>query len=152
MLGYMNAGIATSIVFLLSTAACAHRVGTSTRVETASPQVATARSATPIDLTALTANEWQRHLGETVTMHGRFSLYGKIAPYIMVRNEAIYIKPQGSFSWDKSYAQLEGHDVRVTGTLRFIHYDQLPPSQSAEQRAYDHYFFDAETAKVELNR
>jgi hypothetical protein len=46
-----------------------------------------APSTTPTDLTASTADEWQRHLGETVIMHGTFSLFGKTAPYIISPDE-----------------------------------------------------------------
>jgi hypothetical protein len=85
-------------------------------------------------------------------MHGKFSLYGKPGPYIVVRNEPIYLQPQASFSWGESYARLEGRDVRVTGILHFAHHDQLPPPDLAVQREPDHYYFDPQTAKVELNR
>jgi hypothetical protein len=147
----MNARIATSIVFLVTVSACT-RVATNTQVKTASAPASTTPLVTPADLTALTASEWQRRLGETVVMHGTFSLFGKTAPYILVRNEPVYIKPQGSFSWGDEYAQLEGRDVRVTGTLHFVHHDQLPPADLMQQREFDHYYFDAETAKVQLNR
>ena len=149
-LGWMNTRIATSIVFLLAVSACT-RVATNTHVGTASRQVAMAPT-TPIDLTGSTADEWQRHLGETVIMHGTFSLFGKTAPYITVRNEPIYIKPQGSFSWGNEYARLERREVRVTGTLRFVHHDQTPQGDVTQQREYDHYYFDAETSKIELDR
>jgi hypothetical protein len=42
--------------------------------------------------------------------------------------------------------------VRVTGTLRFVHYPELPPQDPQQQRVDDHYYFDAETAKVELTK
>ena len=110
------------------------------------------RSATPLDLTTASESELQKHVGETVTMHGKFSLYGKIAPFIVVGNRPIYIKPQGSYSWGKSYKRMEGRDVQVTGTLRFIHYPDEPQQGLAVARADDHFYFDLETTKLEMTQ
>jgi hypothetical protein len=147
----MTSRIATLVFAVFVTAAgCAHRGSEQTRVQTSSPQLATPHPTTPIDLTASPASEWQKHLDETVTMHGKFSLYGKPAPYIIVSDLPIYIKPHGNFSWGLSYTRMEGRDVRVTGTLGFMHYPLAPDTELQQQRQDDYYYFDAETAKVEL--
>ena len=83
-------------------------------------------------------------------MRGKFSLRGKIAPFVLVGGRPIYIKPGGLFSWGKDYAKLEGKDVKVTGTLRFVHYPEPSPQAMPEGRATDHFYFEAETAKIEL--
>ena len=40
---------------------------------------------------------------------------------------------------------MEGKDVRVTGTLRFAHYEAFP------EHPPDQFYFEAEKAKIELN-
>jgi hypothetical protein len=106
---------------------------------------------TPVDLTSAPDRELQQHLGERVTMRGQFSLRGKVGPFIHVGGRPIYLEPKGTFSWGKAYASLEGQDVRLTGTLRFAHYPVPPPGALAEGRSSDHFYFEAETAKVELS-
>jgi hypothetical protein len=103
-------------------------------------------------LTGAPDSELQQHLGENVTMHGQFSLYGKIGPFILIAGRPIYLVPHGSFSWGESYASMEGQDVRVTGTLRFAHSSEPSPGDSTVARASDHFYFEAETAKVELSQ
>jgi hypothetical protein len=110
------------------------------------------RAATSPDLTNASDGELQQHVGQLVTMHGEFSLRGKIAPFILVGGRPIYIKPSGSFSWGEDDAKMEGRDVRVTGTLRFAHYPDPSPQALPVGRAPDHFYFEAETAKIELVR
>ena len=133
-LGRMNTRLSISLVVLLAAAGCAKRI------------------PAPFDLTSAAETELQQHLGENVTMHGRFSLYGKLAPFIQVGGRPIYLEPQGSFSWGERYESLEGQEVRVIGTLRFAQYPKPPPGDSAVAHASDHFYFEAETAKVELSQ
>jgi hypothetical protein len=130
----MNTRLSILLVVLLAAAGCAQRV------------------PVPFDLTSATDTELQQHLGENVTMRGRFSLYGKLAPFIQVGGRPIYLEPEGSFSWGERYQSLEGQDVRVTGTLRFAHYPEPLPGDLPVARAPDHFYFEAETAKVELSQ
>ena len=134
----MNTRLSISLVVLLAAAGCAQRASTPT--------------PTTLDLTSAPDRELQQHLGENVTMHGQFSLYGKLAPFIQVGGRPIYIEPHGSFSWGEPFASMEGHDVRVIGTLRFAHYPDPPPGDLPAGRAPDHFYFEAETAKVELSK
>ena len=129
----MNTHLSISLVILLA-AGCAQR------------------APAPSDLTSAPDTELKQHLGENITMHGQFSLYGKLAPFILVGGRPIYLEPQGSFSWGERYERLEGQDVFVTGTLRFAHYPKPPPGDSAVAHASDHFYFEAETAKVELSQ
>jgi hypothetical protein len=139
----MKMHLAVSLALLLAATGCAHH---------ASTQPAVRRAQTPLDLTGAPDSELQQHLGERVTMHGQFSLRGKVAPFILVGGRPVYLVPKGSFSWGEPYASMEGREVRVTGTLRFAHYPEPPPDAPPEGRASDHFYFEAETAKVELSR
>jgi hypothetical protein len=137
----MTKRLAISLALLLAAAGCGHRASTPPGVK---------RAPTPVDLTSASDSELQQHLGERVTMHGRFSLRGKLGPFILVGERPIYLLPKGSFSWGEPYASMEGRDVRVTGVLRFAHSPEPPPGALPEGRAPDHFYFEAETAKVEL--
>jgi len=136
----MNTLLSISLAAILAAAGCSQRALTPTP------------APAPFDLTSAPDTELQKHLGENVTMHGQFSLYGKTGPFIRVGGRPIYVVPQGSFSWGESYASMEGQDVRVTGTLRFAHYPEPPPGDSPVARASDHFYFEAETAKVEVSQ
>ncbi len=138
----MTKPLAISLTLLLAATGCAHHGSTSPDLQ---------RTPTPVDFTGASDSELQQHLGERVTMHGRFSLRGKLGPFILVGGRPIYLEPKGSFSWGESYASMEGREVRVTGTLRFARYPKPPPGDLPEGRAPDHFYFEAETAKVELS-
>jgi hypothetical protein len=46
---------------------------------------------------------------------------------------------------------MEGKEVRVTGTLQFAHYAEEESAKALPiARASDHFYFEAETAKIEL--
>jgi hypothetical protein len=101
-------------------------------------------------LTGASDSELQRHVGERVNMRGKFSLRGKTGPFILVGGRPVYLVPKGSFSWGEPYASMEGLDVSVTGTLMFAHYTQPAQGALPEGRPTDHFYFEAETARVEL--
>jgi hypothetical protein len=140
---YMRRHLAISLSAILAAASCTHRAPTPANPE---------RSATPIILTIASENELHQHVGEGVTMLGKFSLRGKIGPFVLVNDRPIYLVPQGSFSWGEPFASMEGKDVRITGILRFAHYPDPSPGALPEGRPSDHFYFDAETAKVELSQ
>lgn len=133
--------LAISLALLLAVAGCPHRAS-------APPGQ---RFDPPLDLTGAPDSELRQHLGERVTMRGQFSLRGKVGPFILVGGRPIYLVPKGSFSWGGPYESMEGRVVRVTGTLRFAHYPEPKPESLPEGRAADHFYFEAETAKVELS-
>lgn len=135
--------LAIPLALLLVAAGCVHRASRPPAVQPA---------PTPLDLSGASDRELQRHLGERVTMRGRFSLRGKVGPFILAGGRPIYLVPTGSFSWGEPYVSMEGKDVRVAGTLRFAHYTEPPPDALPEGRAPDHYYFEAETAKIELSQ
>ena len=140
--GCMNMRLAISLALLLAVAGCAHR---------ASIPRAVRPVPTPVDLTGASDSELRQHLGERVTLRGRFSLRGKVGPFILFSGRPIYLVPKGSFSWGEPYPSMEGRDVRVTGILRFAHYPEARPEALPEGRPPDHLYFEAETAKVELS-
>jgi hypothetical protein len=123
-----------------------------TRIKQPTAPLDAQSSVTPLDLTNASDSELQQHLGERVQMRGQFSLRGKVGPFILVGGRPIYLVPTGTFTWGAPYARMEGQDVRVTGTLRFAHYP--PPTSEAlpEGRASDHFYFEAETARIELSQ
>lgn len=106
----------------------------------------------PLDLTGVAASEWPQHLGERVQMRGQFTLRGKVGPFILVGGRPVYLVPTGAFAWDETYARMEGKSVRVTGTLRFAQQPALPPGALPEGRASDYFYFEAETARIELGQ
>ncbi len=148
----MNIRLVISLALLLAPARCTQHAPAPSDAQRTPTPPDTQRVLTPLDLTTASDSKLMQHLGESVTMSGQFSLRGKIAPFILVGGRPIYLEPRGSFSWGEPYAGMEGRTVRVTGTLRFAHYPTPPPQALPEGRAPDHFYFEAETAKVELVR
>lgn len=100
-----------------------------------------------VNLNNASQTELLGHVGELLTMHGKWSLYGVVGPYILPANgQSIYLVSKGNFSWGEKHARMEGKDVRVTGILRYAHYET-----STGQHPPDHFYFEAETAKIQLN-
>jgi hypothetical protein len=99
-----------------------------------------------VNLDEASDSELLGHVGENVTLHGKWSLRGLVGPYILVNNRSVYLVSKGNSSWGEKYARMEGKDVRITGVLRYRHYEP-----STEQHPHDHFYFETETAKIELN-
>ena len=127
-----------TIVVLLLVASCAQKNPVRSK-----DQVSTQSN---VNLNEVSDSELLGHVGEKVTMHGKWSLRGLTGPFILAYNRPIYIVSKGNFSWGEKYARMEGKDVRVTGVLRYARYEPSP-----EQHPPDHFYFEAETAKIELN-
>jgi len=107
--------------------------------------------ALPFDLTSASDDELMKHLNKTVTITGRFSLRGKLGPFIEVGKRPIYLDAKGSFSWGDTHAAMEGRQVRVTGELKYFQNPEVLTSKSIPvARAPDHFYFVAETTKIEL--
>ena len=102
----------------------------------------------PIDITDVSYNNLHRLVGQTITLPGTFSLRGKFGPYILVSSGPVYLQPTDSFTWGRSWADMEGRMVKVTGVLHF----SPPDAQQAEDtvaRAPDYFYFEAETTTVQ---
>ena len=138
----MNKHLAVLVALVFATG-CAHHVTAPLNVK---------RSSAPTDLTAASESELRKHIGESVTMRGTFSLFGKLAPFILVSGRPIYLESKGPISWGEPYVSMQDKDVRVTGTLRFAQYPKPPAGDLPEGRAPDHFYFEQETAKVELDQ
>lgn len=133
----MRLKVLTTVVLLLS-ASCAPK-----NYVPSKDQISTQSN---VNLNEASDSELLGHVGEKVTLHGKWSLRGLVGPYILANNRSVYLVAKGNFSWGEKYARMEGKDVRVTGVLRYRHYEP-----STEQHPYDHFYFETETAKIELN-
>jgi hypothetical protein len=75
---------------------CTNRPASPVKTEQASPATPLT-SNEPIELTNASQTELHRYVGKMVTLRGKFSLRGVIAPYIQLGSANIYIKPKGSY-------------------------------------------------------
>lgn len=85
-------------------------------------------------------------VNKTVTLHGRYVVEGKMGPYIHTTAGSVYLLKEisGPTPRDSSF---EGENVRVTGTLRFQHFDR-PATTEPVDLPPDYFYFDAATAKI----
>jgi hypothetical protein len=127
-----------TIVVLLFCASCAQK--------NAEPPNAQVSTRSNVDLNKVLDNDLLAHVGESVTLHGTWSLRGIVGPYILANDREIYVVSKGNFSWGEKYARMEGKDVRITGVLQYERYEP-----STAQHPPDHFYFEAKTAKIELN-
>jgi len=106
---------------------------------------------------ATVANEVSPALvGKQITIHGKFSLWGKFGAYVELDNQQVaYLEHRGkggTFTWGKPYSEMEGKLVEVTGVLRFYHAPPAVPTDRTVARAPDYFYFEVETAQVRLIR
>jgi hypothetical protein len=94
----------------------------------------------------------QAMVGKQITIHGKFSLRGKVGPYIVLDNrQVVYLEnTKGSFTWAKPYSEMEGQLVAATGTLRFYQEPPAEPTERAVTRVRDHFYFEAESVQLRL--
>ncbi len=102
----------------------------------------------PPDVTGATRANLQGHVGEPVTFRGKFSLRGKVGPFVVGAGQPIYLVPRGTFTWGEPYAGMEQREVWVTGTLRRA--SAATPDADAVAASGDYFFVEAETAIVRL--
>jgi|GEM_PF-5656594 len=91
-------------------------------------------------------------IGHNITMSGKFALNGKLGPYILCDEVVFYLLPKNgsSFGWGPEYAKMDGKNVRISGTLHFVQYSDFGGGNKFADKPYDHFYFEAETAKVAL--
>lgn len=90
-------------------------------------------------------------IGKQITIHGKFSLRGKIGPFIELDNHRlVYLVHKGSFTWGPPYSEMEGKLVAATGTLRFYHAPPAEPTDQPAARLPDFFYFEPETAQLRL--
>ena len=107
--------------------------------------------STPEAATATSYEVLPTLIGKQVTIRGKFSLWGKFGPYVLLDNQhGVYLVPKGSFTWGKPYSEMEGKLVAATGTLCFYHAPDAEPADRAVARAPDYFYLEAETAQLRL--
>jgi len=92
-------------------------------------------------------------IGRQVSVRGKFSMYAKIGPCVLVNGRPVYIVQNGSVGWGQRYARMEGRTVSVTGKLLF---HETPPEPEhtavAVARVPDYFYFEAESASIRLEK
>jgi len=92
-------------------------------------------------------------INQNVTLTGRFSLAGKLGPFIVVDGCEIYLRSDEPFDWNGDvYSRMEGREVRVTGTLRFIDNPEPPHGLRPVAVAPDYFYFDPRTSTIQLSQ
>ena len=85
-------------------------------------------SPSPIDKRTACEKKFSDRVDHVVTVTGKFSLAGKLGPFILIDDCGIYLRSDRGFDWnDDKYSMMEGKSIRVTGTLRFKDYPDAPP-------------------------
>lgn len=95
----------------------------------------------------------QALIGKQITIRGKFSLWGKVGPYVALDNhQAVYLVPMKSesFTWGKPYSEMDGKRVAVTGVLRFYHEPDAKLRDETVQYVPDFFYFEAEIAQLRL--
>ena len=93
----------------------------------------------------------QALVGKQITIRGRFSLWGKFGPYVLLDNQdGVYLVSKTSFTGGNPYSEMEGKLVAATGTLRFYHAPPAKPTRRAVARPPDYFYFEAETTQLRL--
>ncbi|HEX7285161.1 MAG TPA: hypothetical protein VF532_03220 [Candidatus Angelobacter sp.] len=100
---------------------------------------------------ATVTNQVSRALvGKRITIHGTFSMNGKIAPASVQldNHEVVYLR--GSWGWGQPYSDMDGKRVSVTGYLGFYKSPPVKPTEWHVARLPDHYYFEPQTAPLRL--
>ena len=89
-------------------------------------------------------------IGRQITVHGKFSMRGKIAPaYVELDNhQVVYFK--GSWGWGEPFFEMEGKRVAATGTLGFYRAPPAKPTERNTARLPDYFYFEADTTLMRL--
>ena len=110
-------------------------------------------SPSPVDKQTPCERKFKERVDQVITVTGKFSLAGKLGPFIVIDDCQIYIRSDQGFDWnDDKYSVMEGKSVRVNGMLRFKDYPDAPPGPIPEARPPDHFYFDPRTSSIELNK
>lgn len=134
----MQKRLAIAVALLLTGFACVDRPSSPTSVQ----------PAQPIDLTGTPEEVWRQHVAKEVTVHGRFSLQGKIGPMVVIGGKEIYIKPKSARSWVEQFGKFEDREVSVTGILRYWQSPDVPQGPVTEARIPSHFYFEEETVNI----
>ena len=89
-------------------------------------------------------------VGQKVTLRGRFSLWGKEAPFILVGKEPVYVVEHGSFTWGEPYSSMDKQEVTITGVLRRFEPPPAAKTDRTEQQPPPYFFFNRRDAAISL--
>ena len=95
----------------------------------------------PPDISHESDASLHRFVDRPVVVRGRFSLRGKVAPFIDTGKVQIYLKPENAPDFDST---LEGKEMVVLGTLRYQPEQRSPDSSIAGVHA--HFYLDGDCA------
>jgi hypothetical protein len=92
-------------------------------------------------------------IGQQVTLHGEFSMEGKVGPFVRVSGNPVYLIARGMFAWGRRYERMEGKVVSVTGTLRFFKAPPAPKPAGSIPVAWvsDHFYFERGNSTIQLD-
>jgi hypothetical protein len=111
--------------------------------------------STPEDATAASNEVSPALIGKQITIRRKFSLWGKVGPYISLDNQQqVYLQSKGSITWGKPYSEMDGKFIEATGTLRFAHSPDAEPVDKDKAllvaRVRDYFYFEVETTQLRL--
>jgi hypothetical protein len=93
----------------------------------------------------------REHIGQKLTLHGRFSLLGKQAPFVLVGDEPVYLVADASFTWGGRYIGLEGREVTIAGVLkRFEPPRTATPIPDSVQQLPPYFFFEMRDTTISV--
>jgi hypothetical protein len=110
----------------------------------------TAESPSGPESATVTTDVSHALIGTQITIHGKFSMHGKIAPaYVELDNhQVVYFK--GSWGWGEPFSEMEGKRVAATGTLGFYHAPSGKPTERRTAQLPDYFYFEAHTTLMRL--
>ena len=114
--------------------------------------VSIARAADkPVDLTGADASEFKAHLGQTVILRGRLEngVQGPCLFGATPTNVVFYVIPEvtKTYSYPEAWTRF-GHQVRVTGELKFRAFDRSKAGPM-DQIPPDYYYMVLQRTKIE---
>lgn len=104
------------------------------------------------DLTNANASTFKANIGKTVSIQGKLQ-NGKVGLPVSNGTRKVSFRvvpdvPPGGFAYPKAWMDLIGHQVRVTGELRFQGFDHSHDGAES-QSVVDYYFMVLQKAKIE---
>lgn len=95
----------------------------------------------------------RERVGQRVTLRGRFSLWGKQAPFVLVGEEPVYLIADAPFTWGEPYTSMENREVTITGVLRrFEPPRTATPLPDSVQQLPPYFFFELRDTTISVAR
>ena len=109
-----------------------------------------AQDAAAVDLTNIPVAEWRDHVGRRISARGTLSQRGRLGPLVLVRGHPVYLLSQNPHASGRRFETMEGRHVRAAGVLRFARASAEAQIGLPSGQPSDHYYLDAESARVEV--